>query len=187
MGRSDEAIAEAKRARELDPLSLPTSAELGAALYSARRYNEAIEQCRKILEMDPNYLLAHWWLGLAYEGEGDTPKAIAALEKAASLSGRNSFYLAFLGHTYAVSGQGSKAQKILTELKERSKQRYVPPYDMALIYAGLGEKEQALAWLEKAYEDRSCSLITIGAWKQFDSLRSETRFRDLVRRIGFPS
>jgi TolB-like protein/DNA-binding winged helix-turn-helix (wHTH) protein/Tfp pilus assembly protein PilF len=185
-GRFDKAIDEAKRAKELDPLSLEMSVDFGAAFCMAGRYDEALKESRKILEMDPNHVGAHWWLGLAYEGKGDPPKAIAALEKAASLSGRNPAQLGFLGNAYAVFGQKNQAEKILAELKGRSKREYIPPYHMALIHAGLGEKEQALAWLEKAYEDRSFSLVTIGSWKQFDGLHRDSHFQDLLRRISFP-
>jgi TolB-like protein/DNA-binding winged helix-turn-helix (wHTH) protein/Tfp pilus assembly protein PilF len=182
-GRFDEGLAEAKRAKEMDPLSLLMNTDVGAQFYAARQYDQAIEQLRKTLEMDPNFAMTHWWLGLAYEGKGDVPRALAALEKTVSLSGRNPLYLAFLGNAYAVSGQKSQAEKILAELRERSRRVYIQPYDMALIYAGLGNKEQALVWLEKAYEERSFSVITIGTWKQFDGLRADPRFRELVRRI----
>jgi TolB-like protein/DNA-binding winged helix-turn-helix (wHTH) protein/Tfp pilus assembly protein PilF len=183
LGRFDEGLAEAKRAKEMDPLSLLMNTDVGAQFYAARQYGQAIEQLRKTLELDPNYAMTHWWLGLAYEGKGDVPRALAELEKAVSLSGRNPLYLAFLGNAYAVSGQRSQAEKILAELRERSGRVYIQPYDIALVYAGLGNKEQALIWLKKAYEERSFSVITIGTWKQFDGLRADPRFRELVRRI----
>jgi len=158
MGRLDEAVREMKRAQELDPLSLVINTELGLPSYYGRRYDQAIEQYRKAVEMDPNFYRAHWQLGQAYEQKAMFEEAITELRKAVNLSGGSPIIVAALGRTYRVSGQKAKAQEVLNELKEVSKRRYVPPYHMALIYAGLGENEQTLAWLDRAYEQHSHSV-----------------------------
>ncbi len=184
MGRLDEAIAEEKRAQELDPLSLNINTIVARRFYDARQYDQAIEQCQKTLEMDPNFAQAHFTLGQAYEQKTRYEEAIAALTKATTLSPSNPFHVSALGHAYAVSGQKSEAMKILDQLNELSQRRYVSPHEIAIIYAGLGEKEQAFAWLEKAYADRSWRLPFLKVEPRFDSLRSDPRFADLVRRVG---
>jgi TolB-like protein/Flp pilus assembly protein TadD len=184
MGRLDEAIAQIKRAQELDPLSLIINTVLGLRLYHARQYDQAIEQCQKTLEMDPNFAMAHFLLGQAYERKGKHEEAIAALQKATGLSPANPMIVSALGHAYAVSGQGREAMKILHQLQDFSQQRYISPYEMAIIYAGLGETEQAFAFLEKAYADRSWRLPFLNVEPKFDKLRLDPRFADLVRRVG---
>jgi eukaryotic-like serine/threonine-protein kinase len=184
MGRSDEAIAEIKRAQELEPLSLNTNAVVGVHFYFARQYDQAIEQCQKTLDLDPNFAQAHLFLGWAYVQKARYEEAIAAAKKASSLSPSDLRTVSALGHAYAVSGQTSEAVNILDQLKELSRQRYISPHDMAIIYTGLGEKEQAFAWLDKAYADRSWPLPLLKFDPRFDSLRSDPRFADLVRRIG---
>ena len=124
---------------------------------------------------------------MAYEPVARHEEAIAECEKALSLSAGEPGALGALGHAYAISGKRAEALKALAELKELSKRRYVAPYDLALIYTGLGEKAQALEWLEKAYEDHSQRLTWIKVWPQFDSLRREPRFQNLLRRMGLGS
>src|SRR5713226_5381496 len=141
-GRLDEAIAEANRAQEADPLSLAISSAAGRKLYFARRYDQAIEHLRKTLEMDPRFSRTHWFLAMAYEQVARQDEAIAECQKALSLSGREPAVLGVLGHAYAVSGKRAEAQKVLAELKDLSNRRYVAPFDIVLIYAGLGDKSQ---------------------------------------------
>jgi serine/threonine-protein kinase len=185
MGRPDGAIAEIKRAQELDPLSLIVNAVAGFHLYEARQYDRAVEQCQKALDLDLNFAQAHLFLGQAYEQKARYEEAIAELKKAVALSPNTPFIVSALGHAYAVSGQTGEAMKILDQLQELSQQRYISPHEMAIIYAGLGEKEQAFAWLEKAYADRSWRLPYLNkAEPRLDSLRSDPRFADLVRRVG---
>jgi tetratricopeptide (TPR) repeat protein len=184
-GRLDEAVAEAKRAQEADPLSLIASTVAGRTFYFARRYDQAIELLRKTLEMDPNFVRAHWYLGMAYEQVGRHEEAVAECQKALSL-GSEPAAVAALGHAYAVSGKRAEAQKVLAELQDLSKRRYVDPYDIALIYMGLGDKSQTLEWLAKAYVDHSFHLTWIKVDPQLDSLRVEPRFQDLLRRVGLP-
>ena len=184
MGRLEEAIAQIKRAQQLDPLSLIINTVVALRLYHARQYDQAIEQCQKTIEMDPNFSRAHFALGQAYEQQAKYPEAIAALQRATALSPTDLFTVSALGHAYAVSGQTGKAMKILEELKETSRQRYVSPHEMAMIYAGLGQKDQAFDWLEKAYADRAWRLPFLKVEPRFDHLRPDPRFTNLVRRVG---
>jgi serine/threonine protein kinase/Tfp pilus assembly protein PilF len=182
-GRLDEAIAEAKRAQEADPLSLVVNSAAGQTFYFARRYEQAIEQLRNALEMDPTFYLAHLLLAMVYEQVGRYEEAITESQKALSLPGGAPSALGVLGHAYALAGKRVEAQKVLAELKNLSKRHYVAPFEIALIYAGLGNKALGLEWLEMAYEDHSDRLRWIKVWPQFDSLRGEPRFQDLLRRM----
>jgi serine/threonine protein kinase/tetratricopeptide (TPR) repeat protein len=186
MGRTDEGIAENKKAIDLDPLSLHTNASLGVGLYYAHRYAQAILQLRKTIDLDPTYWWAHSYLGRAYEQQGQFPEAIAEFQEAVRLGSGINEPKAFLGRVYAVSGKRAEARKVLEELNEVSKQFYVSPYNIALIYAGLGEKDQALAWLERAFAERSTWMPYLKVDPWLDSLRSEPRFQDLLRRMNFP-
>ncbi len=185
MGRFEEAIAEVKRAQELDPLSQIINADVGDTYILARRYDQAIEQLRKTIEMDQNFFVAHWYLGIAYEMKGSFQEAIAEYQKARQLND-NPRVLALLGHVYAASGQREEALRTLDQLKEIARQRYVSGFSFALVYAGLGEKDQALKWLEKSYQDRAQELTRLKVDPQLDNLRSDPRFADLVRRMGLP-
>lgn len=186
-GRLDEALAEGRRALELDPLSLVNNSALGNTLYYRRQYDQAIEQYRKALEMDPNFPLAHLGLGMAYEQKGMYAAAITELQKATELFEGEPIGLAALGHAYAVSGKKQEARKILEELDQLRKRRYVSAYYIAAIYAGLGEKDQAWAWLEKAYEERASWLnVRFKVDPRFDSLHSDPRYQDLLRRMNIP-
>ncbi len=184
MGQFDEASAEIKRAEELDPLSVEYMVAAADVYKDARRYDQAIEQCRRALEMDRNYGEAYLFLGQAYEYKGMYEEAIAEYQKAAGLIGNIPEIAASLGHAYAVSGKRDEAQKVIADLKELSNRRYVDPSLIAVIYAGLGENDQAFHWLEKAYEDRSGFLVHAKVEPIFDDLRSDPRFTDLLRRVG---
>ncbi len=175
-----------KRAQELDPLSLIINADLGRTLYFARRYDQSLEQFRKALDMDPNFAVAHLWLGQVYEQRRMYETAISEFQKGISLSGGGTYALARLGHAYAVAGRRGEAQMVLNQLNDLSKQKYVSPYDIGMIYAGLGENDRAFAWLEKAYEERSVALYFLKVEPSLDPLRSDPRFHDLLRRIGLP-
>jgi TolB-like protein/Flp pilus assembly protein TadD len=183
-GRTEEGIEESKRALELDPLSTETDTVVGQNFYCARQYDLAIDTLRKSLDMDPNYWLGHAFLGLAYEQNGDLPRALEELQKAGKLEPDIAWPLAELGHVYAIFGKKREAEEILEQLVDRSKQSYVPAYSFAEIYIGLGDKEQALASLEKAYADRSMLMTFIKVDPEFDSLHSDRRFKDLMRRMG---
>jgi len=185
MGRFDEAIAEAKRAEELEPLSFISNSHLGWILFLAGKNDEAIAHCKRLLEVDPNFFPALRYLGLAYEQKGMHKEAIAEFAKGVELSA-SPLMISLLGHAYAVSGNKPEAQRILAEL-DKQKQRYVSPYTVATIYAGLGDRDQAFKWLEKAFEERDIWLMNLGVDPQFTPLRSDRRFSDLLTRIGLAS
>ena len=181
--RLDEALAEVRRASELDPLSLFINTSIGMVLNYAHRYDEAVEQFRRVIELESGYFMAHWGLGYAYEQKGLFDEAAAAYRKAAALSGGSPSVLKSLAHLFAVSGEKEEARALLNGLQEEARVRYVSPYDVAGIYAGLGEKEQALCWLGKALEDRSGSLVWLKVDNTFSSLRSDPLFRELLLRM----
>jgi eukaryotic-like serine/threonine-protein kinase len=187
MERQDEALTTIKRAQELEPVSFILNAAVARHLYWARQYDQAIEQLRKTLELDPNFMAAHFRLGLVYEQKGMYEEAIAEFRKARTISENNPFVIAGLGHVYGLSGNRNKAQELISELKELSNRRYVSAYDMAVIYSGLGERDQAFAWLEKAYQERSGSLVYLKVEPVFDPIRSDRRFADLLQRMRLPS
>lgn len=186
MGQFDNAIGEIRKAQELDPVSLVKLTGLGQVLLMARRYDEAIEQCRKALEMDPNLGFAHWLLGLAYMDKGSYEPAILALQESIPLSGDSPDEPASLAHAYALSGKRTEARKILEELKQQAKRRYISPGTIADLYGVLGEKDQAFALFEKAYDERDNMVVLLKVEPMFDNLRSDARFADLLRRVGFP-
>ena len=184
--RFDEAIASRKRAQELDPLTPSTVADVGYPLYYARRHDQAIEHFRRALELDPNFSWSYLWIGQAYVQKRMYEEAITEIKKAITLLPDNPRAIATLGHAYAVSGKRGEARKVLDELYEQSKRRYVSPYFIAVIHTGLGEKGLAFTWLEKAREERHPYLTLLKVEPVFDGLRSDPRFRDLLRRVGLP-
>ena len=186
VGKLDESLNEEKRAQELDPLSLIINTWVGWRLSFIGRYDQAIEQYRKALELDPTFVPAHWQLGLAYEQKAMYEQATAEFQTAVSLSGRSPLYTASLAHAYAVTGNRAEVRKLLDELDEVSKRRYVPSYQLAVVYAGLDEKDNTFKQLEKAYTERSGSLIYLNLDPRLKSLHSDPRFADLARRIGLP-
>ena len=180
--RFDEAIAEAKRTEELEPLSFVASSHLGWIYYLSGQNDNAVEQCRKILELDPSSFPARRYLGLAYEAKGMYPEAIAEFQTGLKISG-SPLMLALLGHAYAVAGKKTEAQQVLSDLQQLQEQRYVSPYTVAAIYAGLGDQEQALKWLDKAVEERDIWLMNLKVDPVFAKLRSQRKFTDLLARI----
>jgi serine/threonine protein kinase/tetratricopeptide (TPR) repeat protein len=186
VGRFDEALTQIRRAQELDPLSLPINMSVGWVLLTARQNDQSVEQLRKTLEMDPNFVLAHHRLGLVYEQQGKYEEAIAEFKQVVNLTSGKSLGIAALSHAYAMSGQRAEAQKLLAELQEQSKVRFVSPTSVAVIFAALGDKDQAFAWLEKAEKGHDGILVRLKVDSRFDSLRSDPRFADLVRRVGLP-
>ncbi len=184
MGRLDDALIESQRAKEINPLSLIININLGEIFRFARQEDRAIEQYQRTLELDPNFAEAHADLGKAYEQKTMYAEAIAEFKKAITLSKENPLMVAALGRAYAVSGQAEEAKKILNELKKISKRRYVSSYEIAMIYAGLGDKDKAFEWLERAYEERASFLIFLKVDPRLDSLRPDARFQELQRRMG---
>jgi serine/threonine protein kinase len=184
VGRVDEGIAQSKRAAGLDPLSIEVSQIVGQNFYYARQYDQAIEQLRKTLDMDPDYWLARMLLGLSYEAKGDLARALAECEKTRETETSIPWPLAELGHAYALSRRNSDAENSLKQLEAWSKRSYVHAYNFAEVYIGLGDKDKALAMLEKAYADRSMLLTFLMDDQEFDSLHSAPRFVNLTRQIG---
>ncbi len=184
MGRFDEALREARRAQELDPLSPDVNTMVGINLGLARRDGEAIPWFRRVLDMDPNFLRAHFGLGLSLVHQKRYDEAISELQKAAELSGGGAAQLAALGYACAVANRRAEALEIVAKLMERSKERYVPPAMVATVFSGLGDRDQAMSWLEKAIEERDPWLTGLKVEPMFDSLRSDPRFVDLLHRAG---
>jgi TolB-like protein/Tfp pilus assembly protein PilF len=182
--RHDDAIVEIKRGLELDPISRRHLGFFGFILYRARRYDESILQCERALDIDPNYANALWFLALSLEQKGRLSESIAKLEKAVRLSG-GLHYRALLGRAYALAGEKTKALAILDSLEALTLQRYVSPFDFAVVYMGLSDRTSAFRWLEEAYHQRVFRIIEL-TLPMFDSVRSDPRWGDLVRRIGLP-
>jgi tetratricopeptide (TPR) repeat protein len=183
-GRFDEAVAETRLALSLDPLSLIINSNAASALFYAGRYDEAARQYRKTLEMDPRWAPAHWGLGRTLLAQGYVAEALAEHEKAAELAKRDAGYLATLAHAYASAGRLEEARRLLAEIDEQAKTRYVAFYDRALVAAGFGDRDAALALLEKACAARESSLRQLRVDERLAALRSESRFQDLARRVG---
>jgi len=182
-GRLEEATTEIERAQELDPLEILLKANKAMLAYFGGRYDQAISELQVTLELNPDFPVAIWGLGLSYEQKGMFEKALASMQKATGLSPSLNFK-ASLGHTYAAAGKRREVQSVIDALAEQSKQRYVPAYYFALIYVGLGDKDRAFHWLEKAFEERSTLLAYLRLDPRLAGLRSDPRFADLIRRIG---
>jgi TolB-like protein/DNA-binding winged helix-turn-helix (wHTH) protein/Tfp pilus assembly protein PilF len=185
-GRVEESIAASNRARELDPFSLSISSQRGFLLENARRYDEAIEQLRGVIAMDPNHYQAHWFLGHTYAANKQFEQAIATSQKAVELSERSPGALGMLGLVYGLAGKKEEANKVLNELLELNQRRYVTPAALVNVYIGLGNNDQAFAWLEKALVERSNFVAYLKVFPLLDPLRSDPRFADLVQRVGLP-
>jgi TolB-like protein/DNA-binding winged helix-turn-helix (wHTH) protein/Flp pilus assembly protein TadD len=185
-GRRDEALAESSRALELDPISPIINLHLGWHFLNTGQYDRALEQLAKTLELDPNYPLAYWYRGLAYEQKKMYADALREMQKAKDLLPGNLGVQADIGHVYAVSGDKAAANRVLTELKQESGSRYVNQYEIAIIYAGLGQKDQAFARLNAAFRERSDMLVYLNVDPRLNVLRSDARFAALVRLVGVP-
>jgi TolB-like protein/DNA-binding winged helix-turn-helix (wHTH) protein/Flp pilus assembly protein TadD len=183
-GRFAESLAESQRALALDPLDVAMNFHLGFHYFNARQYDEAIAQLRKVLEMDPKFSEAHVILGLVYDQVGLHNEAVTELQQGVSLGGTD--HRANIAYLYAGAGKRDEAKKLLDLLKEESKIKYVSPFNIALIYEGLGDRDQAFAWLEKAYAERDSNIVNLKVDPQVESLHSDARFADLLRRIGLP-
>ena len=184
MGRLDEAVAEIERARELDPLSLGINTAVGHVRYLARENDAAIDAYRRALELDPNFAQAHLWFGRPYLEKGMHDEAIAELTTAARLSHESTMSLAVLGHAHASAGHAREARELLKKLLERGRKEYVPSYWVALVHVGLGDRDRAFAWLERANRERSAWLAWANVEPRFDGLRSDPRFGRLLRRLN---
>jgi serine/threonine-protein kinase len=182
VGRHEEAIAEAERAQTLDPTSSPSVARLGMSYNFAGQYDCALEHFRTALDLDPNFHLTHFGIGQVYRRQGRYEEALAEMRQARALGMKDA--LPIMGLIYAVSGRRREAQQVLDELNELSKREHVPAFNRAVVYVGLGDKERAFEWLEKAYADREWYLWLLKEGGAFERLQSDPRFTDLLRRIG---
>jgi serine/threonine protein kinase len=186
IGRHTEALAEVSRAREIDPLNLRTNTLEGQFLIHAGRTDEALGRLQKTFEMSPNYYFAHFFASSAYIEKGMFPQAIAEAQKARELSGpTNSHPMGFLGYALAKSGKQAEARALLSELLKSSSERYVSPYNIALIYNGLGQRDETFTWLEQAYKKRDQRMVFLKVEPKWNNLRDDSRFQELMRRVGF--
>jgi DNA-binding winged helix-turn-helix (wHTH) protein/Tfp pilus assembly protein PilF len=185
MGRTDDALREGRRALELDPLSLIINVTMGRTYYFAGQYDNAIERLSTTVDMDPTFVLAHVNLALAYEQKQLLTEAIAELDHAAKMSGQSPHVLATLGNAYGLAGDRSRAERIANQL-QRSNTAYVSSFDIALIYAGIGDRKRSFEYLERAYQKREGDLIFLKVEPRLSRLRQDARFIELSERVGLP-
>lgn len=183
LGRSSDALGEIRQAQELDPLSVSIQRTAGSTFYFARQYDRALEQCRTALVLDSNSAATHDCLGAAYLGKGMHREALIEYEAAVRLSGNAPGLMTGLGRAYALAGKQAQAHKVVAQLQALSRERYVPAFFTAVVYAALGERDHAFLSLENAYAEHSGALIWIKSEPAFDSLRDDQRFQDLLRRL----
>jgi tetratricopeptide (TPR) repeat protein len=183
LGRFDQAMVEAKRALELDPLSIIINADASWLYSCAHQFDEAEKRARKTLEIDPRFFLAHYYLGGILQLRGHLNEAIPEFQKSVELN-NDAYSMAMLGQAYARNGQKGEAQKILARLTEEAKSRYVSPYAWAVLYSGLGDKERAIDELERAYETGDTNyLFVVKVDPLLDDLRGDPRFEALVQKV----
>jgi tetratricopeptide (TPR) repeat protein len=185
-GRVQEAVDEAQRGVDVEPVSPIIAAGLAWMLHLARRHEEAANQARRVLELEPGFFLGQFRLGVSYGLLGRYEEALAQLELGLRASGGGPASLAAIVQVSAASGRASEARRRLAELLEMANQRYVPAYSIAAAYAGLGAKDSAFAWLERAFEEKSLNLALIRVEPEMDVLRGDPRFPDLMRRMNLP-
>jgi tetratricopeptide (TPR) repeat protein len=185
LGRFDEAIAEVDTALDLDPLSSITYDSRCLISTFRRRYAEAIQGCRRILEFDPSFYKPYTTMGRAHALLGNYSEALAMLEKGRQLAGDMNNIVAAIGHVHGLAGNAPAAERVLGQLAERTTTEYVPATCFAIVHLGLGEREAALTWLEKACEQRDLPIVTLNVHPIYDELRGDARFDHLLRRLGF--
>ena len=184
-GRHAEALTEAKHAKELDPLNIRINALEGQFLVCAGQIDEAVSRLQKTLELDQSFWFAHLWASNAYIEKGMFAEATAEARKAKELSSGSTLPDALLAYALAKLGQRSKAEQVLEELLKSSKERYIPPYHIALVYNGLGMRDETIAWLERGYNEREPKMVFLKVEPKWNNLRNDPRFIDLLRRVGF--
>jgi tetratricopeptide (TPR) repeat protein len=183
LGRHEDAIREAERACEVDPLCLTVATNAAWVRYAAGDYAAAIERCCNTIDMDPQFLTAHRLLGAAYLQEGRQDEAFTALESAAALAEGDPLLLAWLAHAKAVSGRQAEARSLIARARALESERYVPSYHLALAYAGLDDRDAAFAALEQAWLDRDPDLAGVAVDPRFDGLRADSRYAELAARL----
>jgi tetratricopeptide (TPR) repeat protein len=183
----DEAMEYVTRARDLEPLSPITNTALGIPLHEHRKYYEAIRIYSNVIQSEPNFAPAYYYLGLSYEQLGDYDAAVTHMNRAAEIGGRGTLFVGALGHCLGTSGDAGGAHRLLDELTERARDRYVSPLNVMLIHLGLGAHDEALTWLDRALEERNALLWRIPVEPRFDPLRTNRHFREMVGRRGLRS
>jgi TolB-like protein/DNA-binding winged helix-turn-helix (wHTH) protein/Tfp pilus assembly protein PilF len=183
-GQPEQALAEVRRAQVLDPLSFIINVGVGWCLYHARRYDDAIQQYRKALDLNPDFPLTHCTLGMALVQKKLYEEALAEFNKAKALPGSHAFAMANIGGTYALSGRRADARQVLTELQQSANQHYVPAIYVAAIYAALGDRNEAIGWTQRGYDERSDYMVYLKTEPWVDSLRTDPRFQHLLQLIG---
>ena len=183
MGRTEESLLASKRCLELDPLDLVINIHMAWHHHYAREYEEAVDQCWRTNELHPNSFWPSYFFALAYQQQGKIAEAAVEFQKAIQMSGNVTFTTAGLGHLYARSGKSAEARATFDELHARSRETYLPAYDLALVCVGLGWTDQAFEWLDRAHEERSGWLTYLKVEPRLDALRSDSRFDDLLRRV----
>ena len=186
MGRLPEALQQAQQAQQSDPLSLSINTTLAARYRDLHDFKQALDVAQRTLELDSNFAPGHELLASIYEQQGDFQSAIRELQKASALSNNNSTSLAHLGRAYALSGSHDEARKVAEQLEETSKQHYVPAWDMAVLFAAMGDADTAFRWLEKSYTKRESQMPFLKVDFRIDPLRADPRFQKMLRRVGLP-
>jgi TolB-like protein/DNA-binding winged helix-turn-helix (wHTH) protein/Tfp pilus assembly protein PilF len=186
IGKTDAAISELRKAQELDPLSLVIATDLAKWLCLAGKFDEGMRRFQEVLNVDPNFTLAHLYRSWAYLLQKKYPDALAEIEKARSSSANRPYVVRLMGVIYADEGKRKEALEIISQLKDRSKYTYVDPGNLADIYAALGEKDQALSYLQMAYEQHSPFMTVLKVDPSLDPIRSDPRFVELIRKVGIP-
>ncbi len=185
LGHYEEAKHTTDHALQLDPLSNSINATSGLVFYFARQFESSLAQCRKTIELDPNFFASHFVCGLALEQIGQHDEALAEFQAAVDLSGRLPLFLAALGHGYAVAARKTETHRVIDEIRDASKHKYQSSYAVAAIYAGLGQTDQALEWLERACDERATWMIFLKVHPYFDNLHGEPRFQELLKRFQY--
>jgi TolB-like protein/Tfp pilus assembly protein PilF len=186
MGRHDDALAEIRRAQDLNPTSLIINSWVAMILCYGNQLDSALQQGKYAVQLDPDFPVSHFFLGIVYRKKGMFKEAITEFQRAVDLDKDSITYLTGLGEAYAISGQRDKARKILDDLAEQAKRRYVSPYGVAAVYAGLGDKDKAIHWLNQAYLQHDDGLGNLRIDPNWEMLRSDPRFQDLLRKMKFP-
>jgi len=184
VGRKDEADGEMTRAQSLDPLSITFNSNLALYLFFTRQFDRSVQQCRKTLEMEPNSYLSRYALGLSYEQQGLIKEAIAEFQKAQERAPDDVGTTVAIGHALVKDGGAKDARELLRKLEAYARESYVPPYNIAILHAGLGQKAETLEWLERAFQDRSLRPVWLKSDPRLDFLRQDRELNELVRRVG---
>ena len=185
-GKFAESMAEIKTAQRLDPLSGVIGVNVAISYMNINDYPSAMDESQKVIALDPNWWAGHHWLGNIHLKFGNTAEAISELQRAVELSNRSNWPLAFLAYAYAISNRRAEALAILRELETRYSKRECLSIQLAAVHAGLGDKDEVFNWLERSFQERSGELIRIKSFPQFDSIRSDPRYADLMKRMNFP-